>query len=189
MKPYRLMIAPLMAGALLAMTTVNSPAQAQNMHHKTHGAPAAPTLPGQDAFGAISEIIVILEADPATDWSKVDISALREHLVDMNQLVVATKVHAREIKGGLQMTVSGQGRSLQAIRSMLPAHAPMIDGLNGWSARTQLTDTGATLNVTAQEAAEISRIRGLGFYGLMVAGSHHQAHHLALARGEDVHAD
>ena len=29
-----------------------------------------------------------------------------------------------------------------------------------------------------------SRIRGLGFIGLLVTGSHHQLHHLALARGE-----
>jgi hypothetical protein len=28
-----------------------------------------PTLPGQDAFGAIQEIARILESDPATDWN------------------------------------------------------------------------------------------------------------------------
>src|SRR5438270_65562 len=27
-----------------------------------------PTLPGQDAFGAIQEIVGILDADPNTDW-------------------------------------------------------------------------------------------------------------------------
>ena len=32
---------------------------------------ASPTMPGQDAFGAIQEIVRILEADPKTDWSKV----------------------------------------------------------------------------------------------------------------------
>ena len=31
-----------------------------------------PTMPGQDAFGAIQEIVRILEADPKTDWSKVN---------------------------------------------------------------------------------------------------------------------
>jgi hypothetical protein len=29
-----------------------------------------PTMPGQDAFGAIQEILHILEADPNTDWSR-----------------------------------------------------------------------------------------------------------------------
>ena len=33
-----------------------------------------PTMPGQDAFfGAIQEIVRILEADPKTDWSKVNL--------------------------------------------------------------------------------------------------------------------
>jgi hypothetical protein len=31
---------------------------------------AVPTMPGQDAFGAVQEIVRILEADPKTDWSK-----------------------------------------------------------------------------------------------------------------------
>ena len=31
---------------------------------------ATPTMPGQDAFGAIQEIVRMLEADPNTDWSK-----------------------------------------------------------------------------------------------------------------------
>lgn len=32
-------------------------------------------MPGQQAFGTIQEIVGMLEADPATDSSKVDISA------------------------------------------------------------------------------------------------------------------
>jgi hypothetical protein len=27
-------------------------------------------MPGQDAFGAIAEIVRLLEADPATDWGR-----------------------------------------------------------------------------------------------------------------------
>src|SRR5437763_2768602 len=41
-----------------------------------------PTSPGQAAFGAISEIVRLLKADPNTDWSKVNIEALRQHLID-----------------------------------------------------------------------------------------------------------
>jgi hypothetical protein len=51
------------------------------MHATSHAAPQ-PTEPGQGAFAAIAEIIALLEADPNTDWSKVDITALREHLVE-----------------------------------------------------------------------------------------------------------
>ena len=47
-----------------------------------------PAMPGQDVFGAIQEVVRILEADPATEWSKVNISALRQHLIDMNEVTV-----------------------------------------------------------------------------------------------------
>jgi hypothetical protein len=40
-------------------------------------------VPGQVAFGAIPEVVRILEANPATEWSKVNISALQQHLIDM----------------------------------------------------------------------------------------------------------
>jgi hypothetical protein len=35
------------------------------------GMAGQPTMPGQDAFGAIQEVVQMLEADPKTDWSKV----------------------------------------------------------------------------------------------------------------------
>lgn len=41
-----------------------------------------PTQPGQAALGAIQEIVRMLESDPDTDWSKVNLAALHEHLVN-----------------------------------------------------------------------------------------------------------
>ena len=48
----------------------------------------APAMPGQDAFGAIAEVVRLLDADPETDWSKVDLERLRQHLIDMNEVVL-----------------------------------------------------------------------------------------------------
>jgi len=146
-----------------------------------------PTSPGQEAFGAIQEIVAILEADPATDWSKVDISALREHLVDMNELTVASTVTEKPVDGGLEMTVTGPARALRAVQNMIPAHAPMIDGMNGWTATGEITAEGAKLTVTAATAKEVEHIRALGFYGLMATGAHHQAHYMGIARGTNPH--
>jgi hypothetical protein len=131
--------------------------------------------------------VELLEADPKTDWSKVDITALREHLVDMNELVVASRVTDKVIDGGLEMTVTGPARTIRAVQNMVPAHAPMIDGMNGWTAKAALTADGAKLTVTAADPKEIRHIRALGFYGLMATGAHHQAHHMGIARGENVH--
>ena len=50
-----------------------------------------PASPGRDAQGAIAEIAGIREADPGTDWSRVDLEALRSHLIDMNDVVLEAK--------------------------------------------------------------------------------------------------
>jgi hypothetical protein len=170
---------------------------AMMQHHQQpmaalHGQPVAgtvPTLPGQDAFGAIQEIVHILEADPKTDWSKVNLEGLRQHLIDMNDVTLNADVAARPIDGGIEIAVAGDGRTLDAIRRMVPAHAQEIDQthLNGWSARTDPLPNGVALTVTASDPNEVQHIRGLGFIGILASGFHHQPHHLAIAKGELTH--
>ena len=77
----------------------------------------APTMPGQDAFAAIAEIVGILEADPTTDWTKVDIERLRQHLIDMNEVMLRAAVSQTSVPGGLAMDITGTGRTEQAIRA------------------------------------------------------------------------
>jgi hypothetical protein len=143
-----------------------------------------PTLPGQGAFGAIQEIVRILDADPKTDWSKVNLEALRQHLIDMNEVTLKADESPKKIDGGLQIAVTGSGRTLVAIRRMIPEWARMANGLNGWSAKAAPLPNGELLTVTATTPREIAHIRGLGFIGLLASGAWHQPHHLAMARGE-----
>jgi hypothetical protein len=167
------------------------PGNAQSNPHADHARHAAgavvPALPGQDAFGAIQEIVRILEADPTTDWSKINLAVLREHLVDMHDVTLKAAAAERTVEGGVQVDVTGTGRTLDAIRRMLPAHARELNGLPRWRAATEPIKDGVRLMVTSSEASEVAHIRGLGFIGLMVSGSHHQPHHLAMARGEHIH--
>jgi hypothetical protein len=146
-----------------------------------------PILPGQDAFGAIQEIVRMLESDPRTDWSKIDLEALRQHLIDMNEVELRADAASKPVNGGLEITVTGSGRTLAAIQRMVPAHASEIDGLNGWSAKTDMLVDGVRLTVTSNNPKEAQHIRGLGFSGILVSGSHHQPHHLAMAKGEFAH--
>jgi hypothetical protein len=164
--------------------------QMMQMHSSGSGqvAMSTPTMPGQDAFGAVQEIVRILEADPRTDWSKVDLETLRQHLIDMNEVTLKADAAAKQIEGGLQIAVTGSGRTLDAIQRMVTAHSREIDGINGWSAATQALPNGVLLTVTSSDPKEIAHIRGLGFIGLLVSGSHHQPHHLAMANGEFAHA-
>ena len=146
-----------------------------------------PTEPGQAAFGAIQEIVGILEADPHTDWSKVDIDALRQHLIDMDEVTMRASARKQPIDNGLRIEVTGNGRTLGAIQRMVPDHARDIDGMNGWTVRTTAIPNGVVLTVTATDRTEVQKIRALGFMGIMVQGSHHQPHHLAVAKGEPMH--
>ena len=146
-----------------------------------------PTLPGQDAFGAIQEIVRMLEADPTTDWSKVDLERLRQHLIDMNDVTLRSDVKAIPVPGGLTVEVTGTGRTEQAIRRMVGPHTVELNGMPQWSATTEQIPGGLRLTVVAKnadDATTVARIRGLGFIGLLVQGGHHQPHHLAMARGE-----
>lgn len=174
--------ATIMLLAAVAWTSVGIGAD-RHGDHMAMAAHSGPTEAGQGAFAAIAEIVAILEADPETDWSKVDISSLRHHLLDMSALTLAAQAAEQPVDGGLKMEVSGEGRAREAIQRMVPAHAAELDKLSTWSASADANDSGATLVVTSSDLIEQAKIRGLGFFGLMATGSHHQAHHLAMAKG------
>jgi hypothetical protein len=146
-----------------------------------------PTMPGQDAFGTIQEVVQILEADPATDWSKVSIGALREHLIDMNEVTLRAVASERALDDGIEITVTGEGRTLDAIKRMVPAHAREL-GRIGWNAKSDDLPNGVKLTVIGTDPKQATKLRALGFMGIMVQGAHHRLHHLAMAKGEfDMH--
>ena len=159
------------------------------MQGMSHG-PAttgAPMRPGQDAFGAIAEVVQILDADPTTDWSKVDLERLRRHLIDMNEVVLRAEVKQTPVPGGLSMEVTGAGRTEQAVRAMVIPHAAELDRMPSFAAKAEPMPGGVRLTVTAKppdDARAVARLRGIGFIGLLTAGAHHGPHHLAMARGE-----
>ena len=157
------------------------------MHGGMHGQQSGlPMMPGQDAFGAIQEVMQMLEANPATDWSKVNIAALREHLVDMNDVTLRATANERMLDNGIEIAVTGEGRTLAAIKRMVPAHVHELAEI-GWKAKTEDLPNGVKLTVTASEAAPLTKLKALGFFGIMVQGGHHQPHHLMMAKGEFVH--
>jgi predicted RNA binding protein YcfA (HicA-like mRNA interferase family) len=176
-------------GAVLVATTLVFAQDSSHSDHAKHlqgEAMVIPTQPGQDAFGTIQEIVRLLEADPETDWSKVNITALREHLIDMDEVTMRARAAERVLKDGIEITVTGQGRTLAAIKRMVPAHAQELASL-GWSAKAQDLPSGVKLVVTASDPSQAVKIKALGFMGIMVQGAHHQVHHLMMAKGEFSH--
>ncbi len=167
-------------GAMMA------PGAMTHVHGATARGGSMPTEAGQGAFAAIQEIVAILEADPNTDWSKVDIDALRQHLVDMNAVTLEAKVATAPVEGGERFDVTGAGPVSDSIRRMLIAHAATMNGVDGWTFTAQPIEGGASLTVHAPPK-DAAKLKGLGFFGVMTLGMHHQMHHLMLARGQNPH--
>tara|TARA_R110002124_G_scaffold227168_3_gene392432 strand:+ start:21040 stop:21621 length:582 start_codon:yes stop_codon:yes gene_type:complete len=189
----------LVLAAILATVPVAAMAQQTEMMHQAgmeHGsheesmgaeAVTVPTQPGQGAFAAIQEVAGILAADATTDWSKVDLESLRQHLIDMDNVTLRAKVTTTPTDGGMILRVSGDGEVRGSITRMVTAHAATMSGVAGFTYETAESTNGATLIARGDNPAEVEKLRGLGFIGVMTLGAHHQAHHIAIARGDGPH--
>ncbi len=201
------LIACLAPAAAFAQANVETPADMGAAHRMMHGqhmvtpgqhmmpgdmmdgrqpGGAFASQPGQGAFAAIQEIVEILAADPRTDWSKVNIDALRQHLIDMNNVTLIANVKREPIDGGMRFDVTGEGPVRDSIRRMTTAHAAVMNGVDGWKFEAIEIEGGASLTVHAP-AKDADKLRGLGFLGVLTLGMHHQMHHLMIARGENPH--
>ena len=111
-----------------AMLFAASGAMAQHAHPSN-----LPGETGQSQFAAIAEIVTLLRDDTETDWAQVDIKALRDHLVDMDN--VTTKASVERTVDGLNVTFSITGDVVVAasIQRMVLAHSPMLQGASDWS--------------------------------------------------------
>lgn len=158
------------------------------MDHGAHmNGGALPREGGQSAFAAIQEIVAMLEADPKTDWSKVNIEALRQHLVDMNNVTLEATVVSRVAGGSTAFSVSGEGKVTGSIQRMITAHAATMNGVDGWTYVAKLTPTGADLTITPPNQKDAEKLSALGFIGVMAQGMHHPQHHWMLAIGTNPH--
>lgn len=177
---------------LIALSTNATADDSQKMDHSQHmkmmehaGKTAAvPTEAGQAGFAAIAEIVRLLSDNPDTDWSKVNINALREHLLDMDRLVKGAEVQEQVIENGMRFNVTGKDVVLRAIQNMVPAHTAELSKMPEYTATTETIDNGVAMIITGKDDKTALKIKGLGFFGLMATGSHHQPHHFSMATGQ-----
>ena len=177
--------------AFVAACALLAPSLRAQDHQHTPGMqhPASAPQPkegGQAAFTAIAEIVKLLDADPRTDWSKVNIEALRQHLIDMDEVTMRAAVRAEPVDGGAAFIVTGSGRTLDAIRRMTRSRA--ATGTPEGGVRMSVSDVAGGVRFVAMagnpaDARAVARIRGLGFIGVVSLGNHHAPHHLGIANG------
>jgi hypothetical protein len=84
----------LIAVAAFAQVAVHAHAMDHAAMHKTDSIQAMPIVvpAAQAAFATIADVVRKLTADSTTDWSKVNIEALRLHLIDMDDVVMRSAV-------------------------------------------------------------------------------------------------
>ena len=176
--------------ALIAALGVSVSAQQafpQAMDHAAMQKSASAPAVSQAAFSTIADIVTRLKADSTTDWSKVNLEALRQHLIDMDDVVMRSAVKQTNVTGGVSLDVTGAGTVATAIRRMLTMHATALSEEGHFVAKASDIPGGVRLVVTAKDPSDarvVAMVRGLGFAGLITEGDHHAMHHMMLARGE-----
>jgi hypothetical protein len=164
-------------------------AHAPKSSHEPGGAHSDRLLePGQAIFGALSETLERLEADPATDWTRVDLDALREHLVQMDLLFGEARVSREPLPDGLRFVVRGSDEVLEAASAIGPMHAQMLRAtVPSWQIGVEARAEDVVFEVRSSELAQQVKIRALGFAGLLTLGAHHADHHWQMATGGAAH--
>lgn len=158
-------------------------ANAQHQHSMGDSTPL--TMPGNDIFGTIREVVAKLEADPNTDWSKVDMQALWQHLLDMKAFTEEVHVISKKpIENGVEIQVQPQTkRAVEALKHLFSMHPAMLKMEKGWDMIAKPNGGQWTVTCTTKNKSEVQKIRALGYIGLITEGAHHQMHHWMIATG------
>lgn len=168
-------------GQVMDHATMNHDAATQRTGQSA--APSEPLEPGQSAYAALGETVRIMLADPQTDWAKADVDALRSHLVDMDEVTLRASVTKVRLANGAIFHVAGHGAVIGSIQRMTQSHFAQSDFGKPWTMTVQPNANGADVTVVSSNPADAAQIYGLGFFGILTMGSHHQPHHLMMARG------
>lgn len=166
------------------------PVPLEHQHVQSSDTPAAVlSRPGNDIFGAIQEALRKLESDPTTDWKKVNLEALRQHLLDMRCITEDVEVIAQKpIDKGIEIMVHAtRPGAVPALDRAFNTHPKVLKAETGWDMTASKDKDKYKLRVTTDDAAQVDKLRGLGYIGVMAMGNHHAAHHWALARGQTPH--
>ena len=156
-------------------------------HHMKSSSPLSSA--GNYAFWTIQEAIEKLDADPNTDWTKVNMEALREHLVDMQNFTINVDVLSQKpVKKGMEAVVRPTTKSSEeSLERVFAAHPTQLKKEIGWDMKVEKKGDLFTVKVTTDKPAEVAKIRGLGYIGAMAMGAHHQLHHWSMVKGENPH--
>ena len=181
----------IIASTLISVGLVADEVNHSKMDHAKHmmqmGAgtaekPVMPTAPAPSAtplkeagnaiFGTIQETIKMLDADPNTNWEKIDIEGLRQHLIDMENFTSGVDVLSeKKIEKGAEMVIRAKSEMAHhSLSRALKAHPSMLTSETGWTMGVKQSKERFTLTIETQKPEEVARLRALGYIGVMALG-------------------
>jgi hypothetical protein len=104
----------------------------------------------------------------------------------MSELTLHAQVSIREIPAGFADGMTGQGRTLDAVRRMVHTHVALVNGYRGRSVRAEPMDQGYRLVAAAASPTEAANLRGLGFVGVMAFQAYHPEHNWMIATAQSM---
>ena len=190
----KITLAAVILSLIVGFQTISHAAEhsaGQHSGHAQQGSQSAAPLTeaGNDAYGTLQEALQKLLADPKTDWSKVNMEALRQHLVDMNNFTANVDI-ARQtpVKNGVEVIlVPHNKRVVESLKRMFAAHPQQLKNETGWDMKIIDLSGSYKISITTKNLNEVKKIQGLGYIGIMAWGNHHQAHHWMMAKGGNPH--
>lgn len=121
---------------MLATTVYAENTKSHSTRHEMHSASVDSPLTeaGNDAFGTIQEVIRKLNHDPKVDWSKVNLEALRRHLVDMNDMTLNVEILSQQpLDKGLKIVMRASTlKSESALDRVFSVHLAQLKSETGW---------------------------------------------------------
>ena len=147
------------------------------------------TQAGNDIFATIQEVIVKLDNNPDTDWHKVNIEALRQHLLDMNDMAINVEVvNKKFLKNGLEVVVQAlTTRAETTLERVFKAHPYHLGRETGWDMQVVRKGKQFIVTTITEKTEDVAKIVALSYIGLMAYGNHHQPHHWAISTKQNPH--
>ena len=162
------------------------------MHHEQHmmkTTDSALKEAGNDIFSTIQEVIDKLNNDPDTDWGKVDIEALRQHLLDMNDMATNVEIiNQKPLNNGLEVVVQAlTARAETTLAKVFNVHPVYLKRETGWNMLVVRNNKQFIVSTTTQDPKQVKKIIALSYIGLMAYGNHHQPHHWGISTSQNPH--
>lgn len=186
----------IIAKAFIFFLMVSTHTVAENNHSAMHhqqmmkSAESNLTQAGNDIFATIQEVIVRLNNNPDTNWATVDIEALRQHLLDMNDMAVNVEILNRKpLINGLRIALQGTtARAEKTLARVFKVHPKHLKSETGWDMKVERYGKQFIVTTTTEKPEQTQKIIALSYIGLMAYGKHHQLHHWGMSTGQNPHA-